>query len=172
MCVRLFDRASMCKVRPCVPVICQQVYVQPAEESSHVCFLDSFVTEQCLIATRNNPLHGWSPAFIAWPTTVAHVQACIAFATKHNLCVAVAGTGHDFQNRHSCDQGLLIRTTLFKEQTWNLTDPRGQAGTVTFGAGTVFLEAHAAASQHSRCVVSFVFFLCVRVRDADSAHFE
>ena len=91
------------------------VYVQPLADRNRTCFADPTLADEfCLVSTRNNPLFGQTPAFVAWPTTTAHVQAAIAFARAHNLCIAVAGTGHDFQNRHSCDSGLLIRTALFK----------------------------------------------------------
>ena len=73
-------------------------------------------------------------------TTAEHVQLAVRFAATHNLCVAVAGTGHDFMNRHSCDNGVFIRTTLLKEQVWNLDDPRWPDGSVRLGAGTTFRE--------------------------------
>ena len=45
-------------------------------------------------------------------------------------------------------------TTVSQGATWNLTDTRGPGGTVTFGAGTVFTEAHAAAASVGRAVAS------------------
>ena len=38
------------------------------------------------------------------------------FATQHRLCIAVAGPGHDFLNRHTCGDapGFMIRTSLLK----------------------------------------------------------
>ena len=95
---------------------------------------------ECFAATRNWPLHGWDPAFTVFATTAEHVQLAVRFAATHNLCVAVAGTGHDFMNRHSCDNGVFIRTTLLKEQVWNLDDPRWPDGSVRLGAGTTFRE--------------------------------
>lgn len=69
----------------------------------------------------------------------------------------VAGTGHDFLNRHSCKDGLFIRTTLIKDRTWTLdainrfnwTD-----GFVKLGAGLVFSEIHDYAAQNNRFVAS------------------
>jgi hypothetical protein len=37
----------------------------------------------------------------------------------------VAGTGHDFINRHSCQEGLFIRTALLKGAEFDLEDKKG-----------------------------------------------
>ena len=55
----------------------------------------------------------------------------------------VAGTGHDFMNRHSCDNGVFIRTALLKDISWDLTDSRGFGnadGNVQLGSGLVWGE--------------------------------
>ena len=83
----------------------------------------------------------WGQRCRAFPLTAAHVQACVRFAVRHQLCVAVLGTGHDYVNRHSCEgpNSFLIRTTLLKGATWDLNDTRSlrsPAGSVQFGAGT------------------------------------
>ena len=65
------------------------------------------------------------------------------------MCVMVAGTGHDFVNRHSCNDGVFIRTTLLKDITWS---PAGD--TVRFGSGIVFSEAQKSASDRGRYVSS------------------
>jgi hypothetical protein len=70
-------------------------------------------------------LNGWTPGFIVWPTTDAHVQAAVLFALAHSLCIMVAGTGHDFLNRHSCEDGIFIRMTLMKDISFDLTDSNG-----------------------------------------------
>lgn len=109
------------------------------------------------MATRNNPLEGWEPAFVVWVTSTKEVQFAVQFATNHNLCISVAGTGHDFLNRHSCDQGLMIRTILLKDIEWDLEDKNGLGatfGSVKFGSGIVFGEAHKSASDHGRAVAS------------------
>jgi hypothetical protein len=58
----------------------------------------------------------------------------------------VAGTGHDFLNRHTCENGFFIRTTLLKDIEWDLNNTKGflhsKEGNVKFGAGIVFSEAH------------------------------
>jgi hypothetical protein len=66
------------------------------------------------------------------------------------LCIAVAGTGHDFLNRHSCKDGIFIRMVLMKEISFDPTDSRkfGWAdGNVKFGPGIIFSEAHYAAAN-------------------------
>eukprot|EP00004_Rigifila_ramosa_P001727 TRINITY_DN1171_c1_g2_i8.p3 TRINITY_DN1171_c1_g2~~TRINITY_DN1171_c1_g2_i8.p3 ORF type:complete len:390 (+),score=95.84 TRINITY_DN1171_c1_g2_i8:504-1673(+) len=54
-------------------------------------------------------------------------------------------------NRHSCDQGVLIRTALLKGAAWvgNSTEPE-----LRLGAGTTWSEAHQAAAQGGRAVSS------------------
>jgi len=65
-------------------------------------------------------------------------QAALEFAKCHDLCVAVFSTGHDFLNRHSCNGGVYIRTTLMKDKTVNLEDPRhADGGSITLGPGNV-----------------------------------
>jgi hypothetical protein len=61
----------------------------------------------------------------------------------------VAGTGHDFMNRHSCEDGLFIRMTLMKDITFDLTDANGFGwadGNVQLGPGNTFSECHYAAA--------------------------
>jgi FAD/FMN-containing dehydrogenase len=52
-----------------------------------------------LLQVRNAPMFGWQPAFVAWPINEQQVQEAVKFARKHNLCIAVLSTGHDFLNR-------------------------------------------------------------------------
>jgi ribonuclease T2 len=106
----------------------------------------------CLASTRNNALFGWTPAFTIFATTAQHVQHAVRFAVRHDLCVMVAGTGHDFINRHSCDNGVFIRTAMLKGQQWNLDDPRWADGSVKLGAGNTFHEVQKAASERGRFV--------------------
>ena len=96
--------------------------------------------EFCQLATRNNPTADAQPAFIAWPTNASQVQTCVRFAVKHNLCITVAGAGHELLRRHTCKDSLFIRTTLIKGFTWNMTDSRHSEGTIKVGSGTVFAE--------------------------------
>uniref|UniRef100_A0A7S2VN48 FAD-binding PCMH-type domain-containing protein n=1 Tax=Zooxanthella nutricula TaxID=1333877 RepID=A0A7S2VN48_9DINO len=129
------------------------LYVQDASEAAFgSCMPGENASDFCKQSTRNWP-RVWSPAFIAWPLTSTHVQRLIKFASKHRLCVGVAGTGHDFLNRHSCDQGLFIRTTLMKEIQWNLygNNAWGHAdGTVRLGPGLTFTEIQKSGSEQPR----------------------
>jgi ribonuclease T2 len=106
----------------------------------------------CMGAIVNNPLHGWKPAFVVWPLTSGDVQLAVSFAARHNLCIMVAGTGHDFLNRHSCPSGVLIRTALMKEQTF--LPQRSTHGAFRFGPGITFSEAHYTAAGVDRVVSS------------------
>lgn len=94
---------------------------------------------------------------MVWPVNSTQVQIALAFARKHDLCVSVAGTGHDFLNRHSCDNGVFIRTSLFKDISWDLSDARGFGhadGNVKLGAGLVWAEVHKSAAENDRFIVS------------------
>ena len=106
----------------------------------------------CKATTRNNPLEDWEPTFVVFALTADHVQAAVSFAVAHSLCIAVAGTGHDFLNRHSCYNGMLIRTTLLKGFEWALDDKRGPAGTVKVGSGVTFSEISKSAAENKRMV--------------------
>lgn len=98
-----------------------------------------------------------NPAFIVWPTTIEHAQQCIKFALKHNLYIMVAGTGHYYIGRHSCEDGIFIRTSLFKEMEMDLNDTKGynhSEGNIKLGAGIVFSEAHKLTASVNRFIVS------------------
>ena len=69
----------------------------------------------------------------------------------------VAGTGHDFMNRHSCKDGIFIRTTFLKDIVWDLNDTKklgAPDGSVKFGAGVVFSEAHNSSAKMNRIISS------------------
>lgn len=126
-------------------------YLQP--NSSEFCF-QNYSSSFCDVSTRNKP-YSIQPSFVVWPTTNAHVQRIVEFAKKHKLRICVAGTGHDLLNRHSCDQGILVRTGLFKEMMWNLTaTSEAPSGTVKVGSGHTFSELHQSAAAHDRVLVS------------------
>ena len=129
------------------------VYADLDPTTNETCFDNTvYHPEMCLMAVRNNPLEGWKPSIVVWPINVKHLQLAVRFATSHKMCIMVAGTGHDFLNRHSCPFGLFIRTTLLKESTWlPLVSP---SGAFRFGSGIGFSEAHYAAAQQGRVVSS------------------
>lgn len=124
------------------------LYAASANEDPSMCFEDAgHVGAFCIASLRNTPKDGWAPAFVAWPLTVQHVQACVAFAAKHNLGVCVVSTGHEFLNRHTCNEGMLIRTTLMKSMEWD-----NDAGTATLGPGLTWGEVLAAGDEYGRVV--------------------
>uniref|UniRef100_A0A6B2L472 FAD-binding PCMH-type domain-containing protein n=1 Tax=Arcella intermedia TaxID=1963864 RepID=A0A6B2L472_9EUKA len=71
----------------------------------------------------------------------------VQFASQHNLCLSVAGTGHDFLHRHSLDGSLFVRTSLMKSVEWT-------SGGVVVGPGLTFAELHYAASKANRSLAS------------------
>jgi len=88
-------------------------------------------------------------AFIVTAETPQDIQEAVMFAKKHNLGVAVMGTGHDMQDRNAgpAPNSLLIRTTCFREWTPHLDtgikDCQGKTwkdGYATVGAGLTFGE--------------------------------
>jgi ribonuclease T2 len=129
------------------------LYVQNAAEAAFgSCDPGEDASDFCKQSTRNYP-RKWSPAFVAWPLTPSHVQSLIRFASEHRLCVSVAGTGHDFLNRHSCNQGILVRTALMKDIQWNIAGSNawGHAdGTVRLGPGLTFTEIQRSGSLQPR----------------------
>lgn len=128
-----------------------------ANDTTAPCFADSNFAESCIASVRNNPAEGWQPAFTVFPTTAEQVQTAVKFAVKHNLCIAVAGTGHDYLNRHSCPDAVFIRTVLLKNSSVDLIDARGFGhadGNIKYGAGIVFDEAHKIAADADRIVSS------------------
>lgn len=120
------------------------------------CFQSSSPVNQsivCEMSARNIPYFNWNVAFITWPLTSAHVKAIVNFARQHDLCIMVAGSGSDTMNRHSCENGLMIRTLLLKSVRWDLTDFSGfgsRAGSVKLGAGVLWGEAQKSANSVNR----------------------
>jgi ribonuclease T2 len=131
------------------------LYVQQTSDRDGTCFVDNFHPEFCLMATRNVPQDDMQPAFIVWPRNSAEVQVAVNFARKHNLCVCVTNTGHDFLNRHSCNEGLMIRTSLLKDIEFSQgTQLNASHGVFKSGAGVVFSELEFAASAKNLFVAS------------------
>eukprot|EP01061_Rhynchopus_euleeides_P025591 TRINITY_DN4145_c0_g2_i2.p1 TRINITY_DN4145_c0_g2~~TRINITY_DN4145_c0_g2_i2.p1 ORF type:complete len:563 (+),score=211.37 TRINITY_DN4145_c0_g2_i2:49-1737(+) len=118
----------------------------------------TFGSAFCKAQVTNDPIYNKDPDFIAFVLTAAHVQRAVRFAKRHRLCVAVAGTGHEFNGRNQapCDGGsLLIRTTLMMSKAADITDAAGLGhASFTFGAGVAFAEAHQFAASHGRAIAS------------------
>jgi ribonuclease T2 len=120
------------------------VYTRDNADLNNTCFANH-ISNFCLASVRNMPYEDWKPSFVIWPVNTTQVQIALKFANDHNLCVMVAGTGHDFLNRHSCKDGVFIRTSLLKNISWDLSDSRGfghSEGNVQLGAGLVWSEVH------------------------------
>ncbi len=111
--------------------------------------------EFCLVGVRNNPLKDLNPGYIVFPTNSTQIATAVRFAKQHNLCIMVAGTGHDFLNRHSCNDGIFIRTTLMQQGSSSASlqpvyDEKAQ--TITFASGTTCSEAQSFASSKNVAV--------------------
>lgn len=142
----------------------RQIYVESEFDKSQTCFQKMFnasttphVTEYCNASVRNNPpIHepnstdSSTPAFTAFPDSVANVQSLIRFARDHRLCVSVTGSGHDFLQRHSCNSSLLIRTSLLRHPVvWGKDNE-----TMTVSSSSTFSMLQFEASKRGRFVVS------------------
>jgi ribonuclease T2 len=138
------------------------VYVRGASDLNNTCFTTNssgvlYYNNFCFASVRNVPYNEWSPSIVVWPINSTQVQIALRFANTHNLCVMVAGTGHDYLNRHSCKDGVFIRTSLLKNISWDLTDSRGLGnpdGNVKLGAGLVWGEVQQSAAANNRFVVT------------------
>lgn len=113
----------------------------------------------CKAALRQNEYRDWNPFIVVFPLNERHVAAALTFAAQHRLCIATAGTGHEYNSRNSCPTGgLLIRTILLKDKafvpTWHEDPALAPAGAFRFGAGAVFAEMHAFSAEHARVVSS------------------
>jgi hypothetical protein len=67
----------------------------------------------------------------------------VRFAIEHNLCISVASTGHEMLRRHTCKDGIMIKTTFLKTIEWDITDSKGfghPEGNIKVGSGIVFSE--------------------------------
>lgn len=89
--------------------------------------------------------------------TAQDVAAAVNFARKHGIRLVVKGTGHDYLGRSNAPDSLLIWTHNMRDVT--VHDEfvvSGGSGpgvpALSVGAGTRWLEAYGAATQHGRYV--------------------
>ena len=107
---------------------------------------------------------GWADAWDAAvsPYAVAaesaeDVAAAVRFARAHGVRLVVKGTGHDYLGRSNAPNSLLIWTHNMRDVTVQ-DDFRIAGGSgpgqpaISVGAGTRWLEAYEAATQHGRYV--------------------
>ncbi|OYN81262.1 FAD-dependent oxidoreductase [Mycolicibacterium sphagni] len=89
--------------------------------------------------------------------TAYDVAAAVNFAREHGIRLVVKGTGHDYLGRSNAADSLLIWTHNMRDVTVhdNFTISGGSGPGVpalSVGAGTRWLEAYGAATQHGRYV--------------------
>jgi FAD/FMN-containing dehydrogenase len=90
-----------------------------------------------------NPTFDRRPALIVQPTGVADVRAAVNFAQEHGgLLLAVKCGGHSFSGQSTCDRGMQIDLSLFRDVR---VDPIARTAWVTGGSllGAVDHEAMA-----------------------------
>jgi FAD binding domain/Berberine and berberine like len=83
------------------------------------------------------------PALIARCASLGDVSRTIAFARDHDLPLAIRGGGHNGAGLGTCDDGVVIDLSLFKEIQ---VDP--VARTVRLGGGCTWGEVDAATGEH------------------------
>ncbi|KAH6644185.1 hypothetical protein C7974DRAFT_16170 [Boeremia exigua] len=141
-------------------------YYEDVREMQRPCFPQAggpavwnTVSDMCKAALHQNEYRDWNPFIVVFPLNERHVAAALSFAANHRLCIATAGTGHEYLSRNSCPTGgILIRTILLKDKTFTPTwdeDPAlAPAGAFRFGAGAIFAEMHAFSAEHARVISS------------------
>ncbi|KAF4953633.1 hypothetical protein FGADI_5969 [Fusarium gaditjirri] len=116
-------------------------------------------SDMCKAALHQNEYRNWNPFIVVFPLNQRHRAAALKFAAPHRLCIATAGTGHEYNNRKSCPTGgILIRTVLLKNKeflpAW-IKDPAvAPAGAFRYGNGCIFAEMHAFSAKYDRVVAS------------------
>ncbi|KAJ9414957.1 hypothetical protein QL093DRAFT_2626030 [Fusarium oxysporum] len=116
-------------------------------------------SDMCKAALHQNEYRNWNPFIVVFPLNQRHITAALKFAAQHRLCIATAGTGHEYNSRNSCPTGgILIRTILLKNKeflpTWSEDPALAPAGAFRFGAGSIFAEIHAFSAKYDRVVAS------------------
>ena len=140
-------------------------YYEDVAEMQRPCFdtgnatVWNSVSDMCKAALHQNEYRNWNPFIVVFPLNERHVAAALTFAAQHRLCIATAGTGHEYNSRNSCPTGgILIRTILLKDKafmpTWHEDPALAPAGAFRFGAGSIFAEMHAFSAEHARVVAS------------------
>ncbi|MBR9990473.1 MAG: FAD-binding oxidoreductase [Gemmatimonadetes bacterium] len=79
-----------------------------------------------------NPSFDRRPALIVQPTGVADIQTAVNFAQDHGgLLLAVKCGGHSFSGQSTCDRGMMIDLSLFRDVR---VDPVARTAWVTGGS--------------------------------------
>ena len=109
---------------------------------------------------------GWSGAFTSQPSRygvaaagIDDIVAAVTFAAEHGVRLVVKGTGHDYLGRSGAADSLLLWTHGLRDITihdsFSITGGVSAAigvPAITVGAGTRWLEAYQAATNHGRYV--------------------
>ncbi|KAF9776086.1 hypothetical protein IL306_005775 [Fusarium sp. DS 682] len=116
-------------------------------------------SDMCKAALHQNEYRNWNPFIVVFPLNERHVAAALKFAADHRLCIATAGTGHEYNSRNSCPTGgILIRTILLKNKAFIPSYGRNKFvaphGAFSFGAGNIFAEMHDFSAKHNRVISS------------------
>ena len=142
-------------------------YYENLDEMQRPCFTPgdgtpsiwNTASDMCKAALHQNEYRNWNPFIVVFPLNERHVEEALIFAANHRLCIAVAGTGHEYNSRNSCPTGgILIRMILFKGKeflpTWREQPAIAPAGAFRFGAGSIFSEMHSFSEKYDRLVAS------------------
>jgi len=95
-----------------------------------------------------NPLTDKHPGLIAQCSQSDDIARCVGFALEHDLPVAVRSGGHSFLGWGTCDDGIVIDTTLL-----NAIEIDPAARTARVGGGVLTHELVSAASLHNLACV-------------------
>ncbi|KAI7766574.1 hypothetical protein LZL87_013602 [Fusarium oxysporum] len=141
-------------------------YYENIDEMQRPCFIQNdgpsvwnVASDMCKAALHNNEYRNWNPFIVVFPLNERHVVAALKFAAQHRLCIATAGTGHEYNSRNSCPTGgILIRTILLKDKSfipgWKDDPALAPDGAFRFGAGSIFAEMHEFSAKHKRVIAS------------------
>jgi FAD/FMN-containing dehydrogenase len=113
--------------------------------------LDSRMLGRVLLASNDgydqarrvlNPSFDKYPALIAQVTGVADVRLAVDFAREHRLLLAVKCGGHSASGKSTCDRGMLIDLSPFRDVR---IDPAARRARVTGGSLLAQLDHEAMA---------------------------
>jgi FAD/FMN-containing dehydrogenase len=90
-----------------------------------------------------NALIDKRPALLARCATVADVQKAVRFAADHDLLLAVRGGGHNGAGLGTCDDGVVIDLSLFKD-----VDVDPVARTARVGGGCTWADVDGATGAY------------------------
>src|SRR5260370_10208891 len=83
------------------------------------------------------------PRLIARCVDVADVMAALAYGRENGLLIAIRGGGHNGGGLGTCDDGVVIDMSLFKD-----IDVNPDARTVRVGGGCTWGEVDGATGEH------------------------